>query len=51
MMSKMMPESFTISAKNIDLVVCFMSQDLTDSSEAQAVIAQDSRLIYGYYNE
>ena len=39
------------TAKNIDLVVCFMSQDLTDSSEAQAVIAQDSRLIYGYYNE
>lgn len=39
------------TAKNIDLVVCFMSQDLTDSSEAQAVIAQDSRLIYGHYNE
>lgn len=39
------------TAKNIDLVVCFMSQDLTDSGEAQAVIAQDSRLIYGYYNE
>lgn len=39
------------TAKNIDLVVCFMSQELTDSSEAQAVIAQDSRLIYGYYNE
>ena len=39
------------TAKNIDLVVCFMSQNLTDSSEAQAIIAQDSRLIYGYYNE
>ena len=39
------------TSKNIDLVVCFMSQDLTDSGEAQAVIAQDSRLIYGYYNE
>lgn len=39
------------TAKNIDLVVCFMSQDLTDPGEAQAVIAQDSRLIYGYYNE
>ena len=39
------------TAKNIDLVVCFMSQDLTDSSEAQAVIAQDSRLIYCYFNE
>lgn len=39
------------TSKNIDLVVCFMSQNLTDTSEAQAVIAQDSRLIYGYYNE
>lgn len=39
------------TAKGIDLVVCFMSQDLNDTGEAQAVIAQDSRLIYGYYNE
>lgn len=39
------------TAKNIDLVVCFMSQNLNDCGEAQAVIAQDSRLIYGYYNE
>ena len=39
------------TAKGIDLVVCFMSQDLTDSGAAQATIAQDARLIYGYYNE
>ena len=39
------------TAKGIDLAVCFMSQDLTDSGAAQASIAQDSRLIYGYYNE
>lgn len=39
------------TAKGIDLVVCFMSQDLTDSGAAQASIAQDARLIYGYYNE
>ena len=39
------------TAKGIDLVVCFMSQDLMDSGAAQATIAQDARLIYGYYNE
>ena len=39
------------TAKGIDLAVCFMSQDLTDPGAAQASIAQDSRLIYGYYNE
>ena len=39
------------TAKGIDLVVCFMSQNLTDSGAAQASIAQDARLIYGYYNE
>lgn len=39
------------TAKGIDLAVCFMSQDLTDSGAAQASIAQDARLIYGYYNE
>ena len=39
------------TAKGIDLVVCFMSQDLTDTSAAQNTIAQDSRAIYGYYNE
>ena len=39
------------TAKGIDLVVCFMSQDLTDTAAAQNTIAQDSRAIYGYYNE
>ena len=39
------------TAKGIDLVVCFMSQDLNDTSAAQNTIAQDSRATYGYYNE
>ena len=39
------------TAKGIDLVVCFMSEDLSDTANAQAAIAQDSRMIYGYYNE
>lgn len=39
------------TAKGIDLVVCFMSENLTDTAAAQASIAQNSRLIYGYYNE
>ncbi len=39
------------TAKGIDLVVCFMSQDLNDTAAAQNTIAQDSRAIYGYYNE
>ena len=39
------------TAKGIDLVVCFMSQDLNDTAAAQNTIAQDSRSIYGYYNE
>ena len=39
------------TAKGIDLVVCCMSQDLNDTAAAQSVIAQDSRMIYGYYNE
>lgn len=39
------------TAKGIDLVVCFMSENLTDTGSAQAAIAQDSRMIYGYYNE
>ena len=39
------------TAKGIDLVVCFMSQDLNDTTAAQNTIAQDSRAIYGYYNE
>ena len=44
-----MATSYT--AKGIDLVICFMSQDLKDTSAAQSTIAQDSRAIYGYYNE
>lgn len=39
------------TAKGIDLVICFMSENLSDTRNAQAVIAQDSRMIYGYYNE
>ena len=39
------------TAKGIDLVICFMSQDLTDTGAAQSAIAQDARAIYGYYNE
>ena len=39
------------TAKGIDLVVCFMSQDLTDTGTAQSTIAVDARAIYGYYNE
>ena len=39
------------TAKGIDLVICFMSQNLTDTAAAQASIASNSRMIYGYYNE
>ena len=39
------------TAKGIDLVICFMSQDLNDTAAAQNTIAQVSRAIYGYYNE
>ena len=39
------------TAKGIDLVVCFMSQNLSSTGNAQETIAQDSRMIYGYYNE
>lgn len=39
------------TAKGIDLVVCFMSQNLTDTGAAQSTIAADARAIYGYYNE
>lgn len=39
------------TAKGIDLVVCFMSQDITDTDAAQSTIAADARAIYGYYNE
>ena len=33
------------TAKGIDLVICFMSENLSDTGNAQAVIAQDSRTI------
>ena len=39
------------TANGIDLVVCFMSENLTDAGKAQEGIAYLSRLIYGYYNE
>lgn len=39
------------TAKGIDLVICFMSENLSDTGAAQSSIAQNSRLIYGYYNE
>ena len=39
------------TAKGIDLVICFMSQDLNDTAAAQNTIAADARAIYGYYNE
>lgn len=39
------------TAKGIDLVVCFMSENLSDTSSAQTAIAEDSHMIYGYYNE
>ena len=39
------------TAKGIDRVICFISQDLNDTAAAQNTIAQDSRAIYGYYNE
>ena len=34
-----------------DLVICFMSQNLSDTAAAQTVIAQVSRMIYDSYNE
>lgn len=39
------------TAKGIDLVVCFMSENLSEVGSAQSSIAQLSRQIYGYYNE
>lgn len=39
------------TAKGVDLVICFMSENLNDTAAAQASIAQNSRAIYGYYNE
>lgn len=39
------------TARGIDLVVCFMSQNLSDTGAAQTAIASNARAIYGYYNE
>lgn len=39
------------TANGIDLIICFMSQNLSDTAAAQASIAENSRRIYGYYNE
>lgn len=39
------------TARGIDLIVCFMSQNLNDTGAAQAAIAANARAIYGYYNE
>lgn len=39
------------TAKGIDLVICFMSENLTATGSAQQCIAEYSRMIYGYYNE
>lgn len=37
--------------KGVNLVVCFMSENLSDAAAAQSSIAQNARMIYGYYNE
>ena len=39
------------TANGVDLVICFMSQGLNNTAAAQESIAQNSRMIYGYYNE
>ena len=39
------------TAKGIDLVICFMSENLSATGSAQESIASYSRMIYGYYNE
>lgn len=39
------------TAKGIDLVICYMSENLTAVGDAQTTIAEQSRMIYGYYNE
>lgn len=39
------------TAKGIDLVICFMAEGVGDTAAAQKAIADDSRMIYGYYNE
>lgn len=39
------------TAKGIDLVIVYMSENLTATGSAQATIAEHSRMIYGFYNE
>lgn len=39
------------TAKGVDVIVCFMSQNVSDTAAAQSTIASCSRMIYGYYNE
>lgn len=39
------------TAKGVNLVVCFMSEHLSDAAAAQNSIAQNARMIYGFYNE
>ena len=39
------------TAKGIDLIICFMSENLNDVGAAQSSIANNSHIIYGYYNE
>ncbi|MCD8155011.1 MAG: serine hydrolase [Clostridiales bacterium] len=39
------------TAKGVDLVIVFMSENLTAVGSAQTEIAADSRYIYAYYNE
>ena len=49
-MWKMMRRLF-ITPEGKDLVICFMSENVSDAGAAQTAIAQNSRMIYGYYNE
>lgn len=39
------------TAKGIDLVIVYMSENLTATGAAQTTIAEHSRMIYGFYNE
>lgn len=39
------------TAKGVDLVICFMSQNVNAPGDAQQAIAENARAIYGYYNE
>lgn len=39
------------TAKGIDLVIVYMSENLTATGSAQTTIAEQSRMIYGFYNE